>query len=203
MDKGGLKVKGYTGLINDRKGQFQANWAAPNYERKIPTRVLSVFGNRFIGHQIQELYAEMFSKLESKLKQAGYRGPLGIDAFVYLTIRGERRLKPLVEINPRYTMGRLLVELMKRTCPGSYGIFQLINNATIERTGFESFVACASALTKRFPLRLEGEPVPKIREGTVCLNDPERTETCLAVFQVGRDLDTLLASDAVMSASSS
>lgn len=40
------------------------------------------------------------------LQQAGYRGPFGIDAFVYRD-RGERRLHPLCEINARYTFGHI------------------------------------------------------------------------------------------------
>ena len=33
MGPAGLKLCGYTGLINDRKGQFLANWAATDYDR--------------------------------------------------------------------------------------------------------------------------------------------------------------------------
>lgn len=40
------------------------------------------------------------------LQEAGYRGPFGIDAFVYRD-RGERRLHPLCEINARYTFGHI------------------------------------------------------------------------------------------------
>src|SRR6185503_19022861 len=39
----GLKLRGYTGLINDLKGQFQANWAAPNFDKRIPASVTSLF----------------------------------------------------------------------------------------------------------------------------------------------------------------
>ena len=31
---------------------------------------------------------------------------------------------------------------------------------------------------QRFPLRLEGEPVAKIREGALCLNDPAQAQVC-------------------------
>ena len=43
MGPRGLKLCGYTGLINDPKGQFQANWAAANYERRIPANVAALF----------------------------------------------------------------------------------------------------------------------------------------------------------------
>ena len=83
-------------------------------------------------------------------------------------------------------MGRLTVELMRQTCPGSYGLFRLINRTMARGEGFEDFSACARSLTRRFAIRLEGEPLPRIREGALCLNDPAAAQVCLAVFQVSR-----------------
>ena len=39
MGPRGLQLCGYTGLVNDRKGQFLANWAEPDYSRCLPTKV--------------------------------------------------------------------------------------------------------------------------------------------------------------------
>jgi hypothetical protein len=146
-----------------------------------------------ISERLQRLYTEVFTMLEEELERADYCGPVGIDAFLYIAPGGECRLKPVVEINPRYTMGRLTVELMKRTCPGTYGLFRLVSGAMARAEGFEDFAAFATSLKERFPLRLEGEPVPKIREGGLCLNDPARAQVSLAVFQVGSRLEDLLA----------
>ena len=46
MTADGLRLCGYTGLINDAKGQFQANFAMPGYQKKIPAQVLGVSPNR-------------------------------------------------------------------------------------------------------------------------------------------------------------
>jgi uncharacterized ferritin-like protein (DUF455 family) len=183
-----LKLCGYTGLINDAKGQFQANWAAANYARRIPASVAALFREPpGISGRLQRLYSEIFSLLEKELREAGFVGPIGIDAFVYRTPEGGCRLKPVVEINPRYTMGRLTLELMKQTSPGSGGVFRIVNRAQVRAEGFADFCAYARALNERFPLRVEGEPVPKIREGALCLNDPAKAQVCLATFQVGRN----------------
>src|SRR5579862_1617719 len=181
-----LKLCGYTGLINDNKGQFQANWAAPNYNRRLPANVTMLFPDvPDISSQLQQLYTDILSLLETELRDAGFIGPIGIDAFVYRTLEGSCRLKPIVEINPRYTMGRLTLELMKQACPGSFGVFRLVTHA--QREGFADFPAYAHSLTHRFPLRLEGEPLPKIREGVPCLNNPVEAQVCLATFQVSRE----------------
>lgn len=183
-----LKLIGYTGLINDAKGQFQGNWAEPNFARRIPARVSALFGEvPDISGRLQHFYAETFSMLEKELRAAGFVGPVGIDAFVYRTATGERRLKPIVEMNPRYTMGRLTLELMKQTCPGTHGVFRLVNQAQLRAGGFGDFSSYADSLTKRFPLHLEGEPVPRIREVAICLNEPAQAQVCLATFQVSRD----------------
>lgn len=182
----GLQLCGYTGLQNDPRGQFQANWAAPNYARCLPTAVTTLLRDPGdLPRRLETLYARLFALLEPELRRADYQGPIGIDAFVYRTAEGKCRLKPVVEINPRYTMGRLTVELMQRVAPGSSGWFQLVSRAQARREGFADFAQYARALSERFPLRLVGEPVARIREGALCLNDPTRAQVCLAVFQAG------------------
>src|SRR5262249_24077929 len=148
----GLKLCGYTGLINDLKGQFQANWAAPNHRRRIPAQVTRCFGAPAdISVQLHQLYGDIFKLLAEEFRSIGYEGPAGIDAFVFRNTQGECRLKPIVEINPRYTMGRVTVELMKHVCPGSYGLFRLVNCAQVRRLKFDTFTVFAQALSKRFP----------------------------------------------------
>jgi hypothetical protein len=188
-----LKLCGYTGLINDCKGQFQANWAAANYGRRISANVAALFREPAdLSGRLQRFYGDILSLLEAELQRAGYVGPVGIDAFVYRTPQGDCRLKPVVEINPRYTMGRLTLELMKQTCPGSHGLFRLVSRTQMRAEGFADFTGYADSLSERFPLRLEGEPVPKIREGILCLNDPAQAQVCLATFQFSRTLKALL-----------
>jgi hypothetical protein len=185
MTAHGLKLHGYTGLLNDARGQFQANFAEPHHHKRIPSKIVSLFREPAdISNRLLNFYGEIFAQLEPALRQANFNGPIGLDAFVYRDVKGAMRLKPIVEINPRYTMGRVLVELMRQTCQGSSGQFRLVNGAQLRAEGFENFPAWASALENRFPLQLEGVPVPRIREGALCLNDPALAQVCLAVFQV-------------------
>ena len=187
MTEGGLRLCGYTGLINDARGQFQGNAAAPGFAKKIPVSVLACFPETAdIASQCHALYAEIFARLETQLHLAGYLGPLGIDAFVYRADDGRRRLKPVVEINPRYTMGRLTIELMRQTAQGSHGLFQLVNSAAVRAQSCESFVAYARARRQQFPLRLTEDSPPRILEGALCLNDPERAQTVIATLLVTR-----------------
>ena len=188
MTRAGLKLCGYTGLLNDSKGQFQANWAEPKHERSFPATVLITLGvTPRAGNEIQVFFGDLFAALEQELRRVDFNGPLGIDCFVYRDGAGAMRLKPVVEINPRYTMGRLTVELMKRVCPGSYGLFQLVNYSALKAASCGDFKTFVVTQSKKFRVVMEGSPHERIREGFICLTDPESAQVCLATFQVFRD----------------
>ncbi len=185
MEPGRLKLCGYTGLVNDRKGQFLANWAEPGYAC-LPSRVAALFASPAeMQEQLQHFYMEIFRLLEPELQRVGFVGPISVDAFVYRTPEGGRRLKPVVEINPRYTMGRVTLELMKHACPGTCGLFRLMNRSLARAEGFADLSSYACSLGERVPLHLEGGPAPRIRQGGLCLNDPGQAQICLATFEVG------------------
>ena len=192
MTSAGLKLCGYTGLLNDQRGQFLGNWAAPHHERRPPAQVTALFPSLpDIASRVQRLYTDVFALLEENLRAVSYLGPVGIDAFVHRTPAGDHRLKPIVEINPRHTMGRLTLELMKQTAPGSFGLFRLVSRARARKAGAEDFIAYARDLNACAPLQFAGEPVARIIEGALCLNDPAPAQACLAVFEVSRTWESL------------
>jgi len=187
MGERGLKLCGYTGLTNDARGQFQANFAESHHHKRIPNKIVSLFRKPpDISARLLEFYDNIFTALEAELRAVDFLGPIGIDAFVYRDAAGAMKLKPVVEINPRHTMGRVLVELMRQTCQNSFGTFRLVNPAQLRAEGFENFPDYARSLMEKFPLQLEGVPVPRIRSGALCLNDPATAQVCLAVFAVGQ-----------------
>ena len=57
------------------------------------------------------------------LKSLGYFGPLGIDAMLYRDTAGDLRIRPLQDINARWTMGRLSLGLRRLTRTGDHGIW--------------------------------------------------------------------------------
>jgi len=193
MTAEGLKLCGFTGLVNDARGQFMANYAEPQHPTRLPTQVVSQFGEpAHISRRLLDFYGDLFARLEAELRAVDFLGPVGVDAFVYRAAGGGARLKPVVEINPRYTMGRVLVELMRQAGQDCAGLFRLVNAAQMRAEGCADFSGYARALEKKFPLRFAGETAPRIREGALCLNDPTRAQSCLAVFRVSRNLDELL-----------
>jgi len=194
MSAQGLKLCGYTGLLTDARGQFVANFAEPHHHKRIPANIVSLLrAPADISGRLLEFYGEIFARLEVELRNVNFTGPVGIDAFVYRAENGAMKAKSVVEINPRYTMGRVLVELMRQTCQNSFGAFRLVNATQLRAEGFETFTDYARSLAEKFPLQLEGEPLPRIRSGALCLNDPATAKVCLAVFRVGRSAAELAA----------
>ncbi len=203
MSDEGLKLCGYTGLINDARGQFQANVALPGHQKKIPANLIALFPEPpDIAQRLHALFAEIFALLEAELRRANFFGPLGIDAFAYHDADGKIRLKPIVEINPRYTMGRVTVELMKHVAPGSRGEFRLVSCKQALAEGFENFTNYVRSLSEKFPIQLKGEPSPRISAGAICLNDPTRAQVCLAIFQVAYAAGDFSLADLTASSSS-
>jgi len=183
----GLRRVGFTDLFNDHRGQFLANAASPGFERRPPTRVTKAFSTwPDAPGLIRRVYDGVARALEPRLASVGFRGPLGIDALVYATAEGPR-LKPVVEVNPRHTMGRLTLELMRVVAPGSHGLFRLVNRAQLKAGGFASFAEYARERVASRPGCRVGAPEPRLREGAVCLNDPDRAQACLAVLEVSRE----------------
>jgi hypothetical protein len=203
MSEDGLKLCGYTGLINDAKGQFQGNIALPGHQKKIPASLIALFAEPpDIAQRLHALYAEIFALLEEELRRVNFSDPVGIDAFAYRDAARKIRIKPIVEINPRYTMGRVTVELMKRVAPGSRGLFKLVSRKQVVAEGFADFSAYARSLTEKFPIQLKGEPSPRISAGAICLNDPARAQVYLAVFQVAHATGDFSLADLMASSSS-
>lgn len=180
-----LELVGYTTLLVDHRGQYMGNEANPGYGRHAPGKISELLRRPgFNPGVLAAFHARLIEDLAPHFAARGHLGPVGIDAFVYRDATGEHRLKPVVEINPRHTMGRLLLSLMRYVAPGSHGAFSLVNSSMVREAGMESLRAYAEAVMAKDPVRLRGEPKPRIWEGAVVLNDAETAEVALACLTV-------------------
>ena len=126
-------------------------------------------------------------ELGTRLQSAGYQGPAGIDAMLWRNSQGELRLKPLVELNPRWTMGRIAIELEKQILPGTPAVWAFVPAREVQAFGCEDFPALAKALHSRHPLKAAhrgGQPA-RLIEGMLMTNDPAVAQETLTILAVG------------------
>lgn len=89
------------------------------------------------------------------LQRQGYRGPLGIDAAWYRDADGEEHLRPLQDINARWTMGRLSLGLRRLARPGESGLW-LHEPATAAHPTWQTGTAVRQLATT--PVCVGGQP---------------------------------------------
>jgi hypothetical protein len=99
------RVEGVTGLLVDNAGRYRGSEFTPALDN---------------DPQWQDAIA-IAMEAARHVQQAGYFGPLGIDAMRYRDAAGEIRLRPLQDINARWTMGRLSLGLRRLLHPGERG----------------------------------------------------------------------------------
>jgi len=104
------RLKGFCVVENTDSGQFLAAHASRKWSALLPPEILEFL---FTKTDFQTLYHETIpSTLTTILPD--YTGALGIDAMVYRKNDGSLALEPVVEVNARYTMGRLALNLRKQ-----------------------------------------------------------------------------------------
>jgi hypothetical protein len=166
MESSGLRRLEWIELENNPRGQFQAASCGPRL-----TRGLEAGLARFLHERVFPIYdGALAERLEQRLRQAGFRGAIGVDAFVYRDRDGQLGCKPVVEINPRYTRGRIAHEIRRQV---------------------------ASGCSVRLAMVREGNPLPdnefrldagsgRMESGRLVLSRPARGGGFAAVLEVGR-----------------
>lgn len=126
--------------------------------------------------------------LGAKLRSLGYQGPAGIDAMIFQTCDQTLRLKPVIEINPRWTMGRVALELEDHVLPGTPAAWIFIPMREIAQSKTPNVTSFVFELKKLFPLQLsQTSGGPRIQSGAIATQDPTRTQEVLTLLLVGSD----------------
>jgi uncharacterized ferritin-like protein (DUF455 family) len=98
----------------------------------------------------------------------GHRGPLSIDALLLDAGDGRRRLKPISEVNPRWTMSRVALQLHRRLAPGTVGFWWFVPAAALDRAGV-GVVGTAQLLASLLPEDLRDGHLAR---GGIATSDP-------------------------------
>ena len=181
-----LRLLGYAQLHNDDDGQFQACSVHRAVTAGADESLMRFFysGDRHVERYYEETFPEL---IRPHLERLGYKGPLGVDAMIARDQGGELKHHPVIEINPRYTMGRVALELARQVVKGVPMRFEIRSYRDFKHYQVRSLVDLA--------LAIERESVPslltyqnggrRLKSGNVILNDPSQAQRFIAVLRVG------------------
>ncbi|MBL9154159.1 MAG: DUF455 family protein [Verrucomicrobiales bacterium] len=129
MTPDGLRWLGFCRQVLDDAGRYLGTVWSPKFCRGLDDDLA-----RFLMETVLARYAEggpLAAELAAWLSEAGYFGPVGIDAFVHRDETGRLRHRVICEINPRYTMGRLTWELAQKVSPGREVRFEIVRKPAL------------------------------------------------------------------------
>jgi hypothetical protein len=160
-----VRVLGVTRFETDSRGQYVGTLLGDPL-RAIGTPLRRALVGPGRGWRMFEHLEEVGLFVGARLAGLGHRGPAGIDALVHRDAVGGIRLKPIVEVNPRCTMGHIALALSKQLGKKRPGRFKLLGRADARRAGVSSL----------------GDLVGQLPQGSLCLTDVERASATVAVL---------------------
>lgn len=125
----------------------------------------------------------------AKMHAAGFSGAAGIDALVYRhPASGNLALRHVVEINPRFSMGRVAVAIEKHLSRGQPAIWLHIHKNILRKSGCASFTEFDAAMAERFPVVTStGAGATHIKSGFLPTTDPKMASGILTALFAGKD----------------
>jgi uncharacterized ferritin-like protein (DUF455 family) len=125
--------------------------------------------------------------LGTEFRRQGYQGPVGIDAMIYKNSNEQDlRLKPVIEINPRWTMGRVALSLAKHIQPGTPAFWGFLSCREIQKLGVSGPVELVANLNHHHPLQLSSSSKSsRISSGVFPTQDAAQASEVLTLLFVG------------------
>lgn len=133
--------------------------------------------------RLKQLEQWLRPRLDAALATVDYHGPFGVDVLVAGNVETGFTIKPLVELNPRHTMGMVALRLEKRIATGRSAQFLLLTKRQIRTLGFASFSELADSLASAHPVE---HAQSGMHAGFIPLADPAQARRLLPVLAVGR-----------------
>lgn len=181
-----VRIIDITRFFADRRGQYAGHVIGP-HDAGLDGESRRLLGERKAGAASGlDVLRETARAIGRELAAAGHRGPAGVDALLHRDASGALRLRPLVEVNPRLTMGRIAVELRRLLARGRVGLWLHVPATRAAKAGHASLADLARAATATAPLRVEAG---RLAEGVLPTNDPSTASVVLGLLCVDPTLE--------------
>ncbi len=160
--EGGLRFLSIVHQETSADGQWQSSESRAKHSQGLPSDQAQLL-NR---HILPTLKEQVIPALESLLTEHDFLGPLCLDSFFYRSENGDLAWQPVVELNARWTMGRIAHQLRLKLTP----------------QGRVKLSTCSPEEAKKLtPPRKEGL---HFREGAIALGDPSTSAARVPVIHI-------------------
>ena len=161
--EGETRFIAFTQLLTDSRGKYLGTRVAPKIGNLFPAELTILFHQDCIdvaGESVSgpHFYKKVLSRSLSRFLPH-YSGPVAVDGFFYRTMTGETQVRPIVEINARYSMGRIAHNLRRKLAPNAVGELRIHRVKTLDG----------------------------VLPAGLALNDPETAQSFLAVWNASEN----------------
>lgn len=190
IDASGVsRVLGTTRFLTNGKGQYIGSFVHQTVEGLGPEVRSLLCGDGQDSQRMARLTQKLAAMLGREAADFGFAGPLGVDALVYGGREG-LRLKPVVEINPRHTMGHLVLRMSRQVSADHTALWLMLRVRDIEHSGYGGAMEFAEAMERRHPVEMtpSGDQVSR---GMLFTTDPALVTSVVTAVVVGESLMSL------------
>ncbi|MXW81609.1 MAG: ferritin-like domain-containing protein [Gemmatimonadetes bacterium] len=184
--EGAVTVAGWTRFFTDGRGQYRGSFVGSLTAGLDEEVKRFLYGDGRDARRLPKLGEQLAEWLAEPLCAAGYQGPVGVDAMVCRD-RDRLRLKPIVEVNPRTTMGRVALKLQQAVNSARTALWLVISRREVTAAGFADLAECAAALEAAHPARMMPDG-KQLSGGVLFTTDPAQARSFATVLLVGESL---------------
>ena len=170
---GAFRTMGLTRFATDSRGQYLGTLLG-KATHGLPKALLRwLTGDGRDPGRVPRAIETIGATVCEALQSVGYAGPVGVDMLIYRTADSAMpfRIKPIVELNPRQTMGQLALAMRHRCAPRTIGLWSIVPVRAVIQAGYASAAAFGAHAQQRHPLT-SGEAGDGWRRGVLFTTDP-------------------------------
>lgn len=184
---------GLTRFLTDARGQYQGTLLAhPTASGLSPQLHRWMHDGGRQRRRLTRAASEVGAWVGQRLIAEGYAGPVGIDMMIVRRdVAGRERFafKPIVEVNPRHTMGRVALAMRRRCAHGRVGFWGIWPVRALQRLGFEDATSFVDQALEHHPLEtIREQGALRWRAGLLPTNDPAQARQVLSMALIGPSL---------------
>jgi len=175
----GARLEGTTRFFTDSRGQYLGHWLGRLADGLPSPLVRWLHGDGRDSQRMRRIAVSVGRHCAAALPRL--RGPLGVDVLVYDDGTGPR-LKPIVELNPRWSMGRVALALRGRIANRTPAVFTLLGPPSFAALGIDGPAALPQWAASH-PVELDRGG--QIRRGLLPLTESSAAQSVVAVLAAG------------------